>query len=87
MDRLMDLARETANHTNGHEEYRLEGNDLLEAAIIAVEKAAHWMNPQFFHPGNYEHARDMANLRVGVALAVEMRALRKVLESRQEPSP
>lgn len=75
-----ELAKHTRQHTNGHYLDRAEGKDLLEAAIIAVEKAAYWERPEKFHEGMFETGVKMATLRANVALAVEMRALRLALE-------
>lgn len=74
-----ELARETRATTNGHNEHRAEGKDLLEAAIIAVEKAVHWSDPKYYHDGMFESGVKIATLRANVALAVELRALRTEL--------
>ena len=74
-----ELAAHARATTNGHHQDRAEGKDLLEAAIIAVEKAAYWENPKTYHEGMFETGVKMATLRANVALAVELRELRTLL--------
>jgi hypothetical protein len=76
---LDELARQTAARTNGHDQHRAEGADLLEVAVIAVEKAVYWSRPETCHEGMFESGVRIATLRANVALAVELRALRQEL--------
>lgn len=76
-----ELAEHVRNTTDGLHQERAEGKDLLDAAIIAVEKAIYWDRPETCHDGMFETGVKIAILRTNVALAVEMRALRKEMEA------
>lgn len=76
-----ELAEHTRVTTDGHHQDRAEGEDLLEAAIIAVEKAVYWSRPEKFHEGMFEDGVKIASLRANVAMAVELRALRREMEA------